>query len=143
LIGLAPDIDWKTTIDFNKITNRLLQVNTKVNGKGFPAYESFIEDAGGTRVFLQTIAAPNKLQLRKELLSPLYDALSNNKLRFETDIKGNFTGKMYTCTIQYTPSLNKRGKTEFTAVEIWNETTIEEYNKSNKEKPAAPDLITN
>ena len=139
LLSLAPDIDWKTTVDFKKVTDNLLQINAIVNGKGFPAYESFIEDSSGTKAFLKTIAAPDKLSLGKELLNPLYDAQGSNKLRFELDKKGNFTGKMYTNTVKYMPSLNRDGKTEYKKIESWNETTIEKWNKLNEDKPAAPD----
>lgn len=139
LLSLAPDINWKTSIDFKKVTNNLLEINAKVTGKGFPAYESFIEDSAGTKAFIKTIAAPDKLSLGKELLNPFYDAAGSVKLRFELNKNGNFTGKMYTNSIYYTTSLNEKGKTEYKRMESWNETTIEEWNNSNEDTPAAPD----
>ena len=139
MLSLAPDIDWKTTIDFNKVTDNLVQINAKINGKGFPAYESFIEDSAGTRAFIKTISAPNKLNLGKELLNPFYDVTGQVKLRFELDRKGNFTGKMYTHSITYKTYLNEKGKTEYEKIDVWTETTINEWNKLNESKPAAPD----
>ncbi|ATL48223.1 hypothetical protein COR50_14205 [Chitinophaga caeni] len=124
LVSVAPDIDWKIELKFTVVTPTLLEVAGNVKGKAFPAYESFIQDEAGMKVFLHTYSAPDRLQLGKELLNPSYDYRRSLSFRFELDAKGNFTGKMWLG--------GEKG--------AWNETTISAWNKLNFDKKPAPDL---
>lgn len=88
-------IDWILKAQFSlEVDGQALKVSGIISGKGFPAYESFIEDNKGTSVFLGVIPAPNRDQLEKELLNPYDDSFKSFNYLFELDGDGNFTGNV-------------------------------------------------
>ena len=140
LVSIAPDIDWKSQLQFNLENPTTLQVNGSIKGKGFPAYENFIEDAAGNKAFLHTFAAPDRLSLGKELLNPFYDYKTDVAFRFELDSKGNFTGKMWVGEngkMYYEKQKDGTLKQVFPVK--WTETTIDQWNQQNLDKKPAPD----
>ncbi|MBS1652274.1 MAG: hypothetical protein JSU07_09720 [Bacteroidetes bacterium] len=90
----APDISWKSSL--NMIYNKekgTLSVAGYFSGKGFPAFEGFIEDEAGNKAFLGVLAVDNKGQIFR-LMYNSTDAKTANVVgfSFNVDAKGNFTG---------------------------------------------------
>ncbi len=137
LVKPAPDIDWKltakTSFTKDRQNNYFLKIEGKIAGKGFPAYESFIEDKKGTRVFLFTIASPKENDLAKELTNPLYDTFKEQLFEFQLDKEGNFTGQMWIGERKWCARCRSYEET------TWRETTISEWNKQHLNKKPAPD----
>ena len=123
---LAPDIEWSIALSLGyDESNQYIYVSGIVTGKEFPAYEAYIEDDCGAKVFLHTFTAPCESEVGGELLNPIYDYEEAFQLAFEVSTQGCFTGEMFTVNMQN--SL----------------TTIEEWNMSNLLKPAAKDCLSN
>ena len=125
LVWIAPNIVWKTKLTIYKSSDVLI-VHGRVEGKGFPAYESFIEDANGKKVFLSTYQSPNRGDIGTELLNPALETIIPINLKFNLDDQGNFTGKM-------TYGYRVGNKAEY------KETTIDEWNKSHLGTKASTD----
>ena len=98
---VAPDIDWKLNLELTYVfeqNKEYLVVRGEALGKGFPAYEAFIEDAGGIRYYLITLPAPDRDDLESDLLWPvndIYGDLNDILLKFELDMNGRFTGSIF------------------------------------------------
>lgn len=94
LVWGSPDIAWKGA--FNLIysqNNGTLTVAGTFSGKGFPAFEGFIEDASGQRAFLGTFSPESK----NKILRLAYNTSNAQNVNvvgfnFSVDSDGNFTG---------------------------------------------------
>jgi len=98
---LVPDIDWTLKLECMELvenkTNYLL-LKGEIVGKGYPAYETFIEDANGNKYFLWSFSAPPRDDLESELIWPFNDVFGDGNeilLKFEYDDKGMFTGTIF------------------------------------------------
>lgn len=80
-----------TGID-NHITQGYINVSYKLTGKGFPAFESFLEDAKGTKIFIGYYVSPGKTNIVQALSGSelAYSKTINTKI--QTDEQGNFLG---------------------------------------------------
>ncbi len=146
LIGfpiVAPDIDWTQKLSFSVIEVKgepFLQVEGRVRGKNFPAYESFIEDAKGKKLFLYTKAVDGgRLDLASELIVNTYDHDEKFLLDIGIDDQGNFTDEIWSW--ECINCLNSKGESkpgEFG----WKKYTVEEWNKIHSKKPPALDCDT-
>ncbi|WP_024741793.1 hypothetical protein [Tenacibaculum maritimum] len=67
LVVPAPNIDCKLNLNF-KLENSILSISGTVSYKAFPAYEAFIEDARGNKVFLHTFGPIHEELLAWELM---------------------------------------------------------------------------
>ncbi len=140
----VPDIDW--TLNFSLSSQKVgsvkyLHVEASVEGKGFPAYESFISDANGTKVFLFALASPTKDRLDEELIYPFNDKRSTVNIAIETNNNGEFTGNIRTYQIiNITKGWLWWKKTEKLHIYDEKSYTIQEWNKMMGSKKAAPDL---
>lgn len=141
LVTIAPDIDWKCELQFNLQSKSNLFIEGFIQGKGFPAYENFIEDEAGKKVFLHTYASPDRLKLSDKLMKFKYDYKAKLYFNFELDSKGNFTGKMWIGSEgkEVTEKLITGKTLKFKPIN-WVETTIDKWNQANLTKEAAPDL---
>ena len=94
---IAPDIAWflRTAI-FYKESNKSINVKGLLIGKSFPAYEAYIEDKCGNKVFLHTYASPCESELAKNLLNhvPLFFLNEEFLLTFIINDVGCFSGSM-------------------------------------------------
>jgi RHS repeat-associated protein len=125
LVDVAPDIEWGTKLKIVR-EGDVVQISGNYSGKGFLAYESFIEDQAGKKAFLSTFVAPNRLDLGGELLNPVWDAGSEIMLRFEMNSDDNFSGRMWYGT---------KGDDGIQ----WTEITIDDWNKSHSSQKASTD----
>ena len=105
LIGIdaipTPDIDWTLKLEFMELvenkTNYLI-LKGEVVGKGYPAYETYIEDANGNKYFLWSFSAPPRDDLESELIWPFNDVFGDGNeilLKMEYNQKGEFTGNIF------------------------------------------------
>ncbi len=95
LVKPSQPIVWNASIAIvNNVANGYIDVGFGVYGKGFPAYEAFIADAAGNKAFLNVFQAPNKKFAIPRLLGSPLTAGSRTAMRFYTDSRGIFTGKM-------------------------------------------------
>ena len=94
LVPGAPPIYWSADISvYDHIDEGYVLVSSSVTGKGFPAYESFIEDENGTRIFINAIAAPEKSQFFTRLAgAPIQVSTPNIVTKIAVDSDGNFQG---------------------------------------------------
>lgn len=140
LVTPAPNIDWKitarTSFVVDKSNTYFLRVDANVEGRGFPAYESMIEDSKGTKAFLITISSPEKSNLASELLNPFYDTFKDQLLDFELDKEGSFTGNMWVGEREWSDRSQSYSPT------IWSKTTINEWNQQHLNKQPAPDYVS-
>ena len=122
LVTIAPDIDWTIDVKMSK-TSKYLHLTGSVTGKNFPAYEAFIENANGQRVFITTVMAGengSRLELGLELLDPSsYDHHEATNMFIGIDKDGNFNGSVYTDGQSF---------------------TIDGWNEQNLQKSAAKDF---
>ncbi len=125
LVYPAPDIEWGTTIDIFK-NNNVLKIEGSIQGKGFPAYEMFIEDNSGKKVFFTYFSAPDRLNLGSELSNPFWDIKQEVLMEIDIDKKGNFTGDI------------RIGHRLDNGI-LWTSSTIEEFNNSVISTPASSD----
>lgn len=123
----APDIDWKAELRFKLLrsgsTNSLLIIGI-INGKAFPAYEAFISDRTGNKVFLHTYPAPDRLQLAAELIPNIYDYSSIFGIKILIDNNGNFMAGSELLVSGSNPVRN---------------ISISDWNEENRLKTVAPD----
>jgi RHS repeat-associated protein len=129
---MAPDIDWTGNYSFNNSTPGILGVNFHLAGKGFPAYETFIEDEKGSKISIYNYTAPAKKGILRLFSSP--DATipgSYTNMRVGLDKDGNFNGNV-------TVSEWQKGKHWYSAGSYVDKTyTIEAWNeKQSKQKPS-------
>jgi RHS repeat-associated protein len=108
-----------------------IEVTQSIYGKGFPAYESIIQDPKGNKVFLSTLSSPNSDKVIESLSNENNFAVRvATQFQFDTDCEGNFIG-----TMRYRiQSINGYGE--------WIETTISDWNLKTKNICAAGDTST-
>jgi|GEM_PF-5209423 len=130
LITDSPDIDFKLTVRFQQLTmdgQLYLRVFGHLQGKGFPAYEAFIEDNTGNRVFLSTFAVDSRLDLGGELIFNFYDMSQPIDLLIPVEHDGTFK------TGSGVEMKNRTGAAEWDAMGIFN------WNQTHFSKPPAQD----
>ncbi len=97
LVPGSPAIMWssQTHITWAEDAN-MLSIIFKGNGKGFPAYESFIEDEAGTRLMMGGYGPPNKGRIDRLNMYPGMNVpiiqFPKNEMLIQTDDSGNFMG---------------------------------------------------
>ncbi len=93
----APSIRWASNLNllYDKDRGRLTVAGT-FSGKGFPAFEGFIEDESGNKAFLGVLSPENKGEIGKLIYNSTYGPNSSTidvtGFSFNVDKKGNFTG---------------------------------------------------
>ena len=93
LITGAPPIEWMGDFTIsNHIDKGYIDLSYQINGKGFPAFETFIEDPKGTRAFIAAYQSPEKGEAAIRLLGSPFQEQVSGTIRFFTDSQGNFTG---------------------------------------------------
>lgn len=130
---LAPDIDWTGSYSFDNTDKGILKVDFQLYGKQFPAYETFIEDGVGKRISILTRSAPEKSKIFRLFGDASFDLESMN-FRIHLDDKKNFNG-----TIEVREKA-KGGIKGFFGMSQWNTYTIDDWNKKQTDKKAAPDV---
>ena len=101
----GPDIEWFLDLGwYYKKNNQSINISGRVIGKSYPAYESYIKDNCGNKVFLHTYQAPCESALVGQLMWPLPDYNEPFDLSFTTDTNGCFTGEMKVGTTSTTIS---------------------------------------
>lgn len=94
LVFGSPNIEWKSSLNFvyNKDKGSLSVTGT-LSGRGFPAFEGFIEDAKGNKAFLGVFSPENKGKILR-LAYNSADAVNIDVtgFSFNVDKDGNFTG---------------------------------------------------
>ena len=149
LVNPSPDIDWTLKLNLTKKTygnENYIQIEASVNGKGFPAYESFITDSKGTSIFLFTLESPKRDKLEEELLFyPLDDRKASANIEIETNEKGEFTNNIKTFHVNEIKKGWFLWKKTIGKIYVYNEKsyTIQEWNNMMGYKKAAPDLEQN
>lgn len=89
----SPFIDVRTILNLNEITEsgkRWLWVKGICMTKGYPAFELFIEDPSGIRVFLYVQAPIGEHKLAEELIPPRFDRRRVINFKMEINSSGNF-----------------------------------------------------
>ncbi|MFZ4545761.1 MAG: hypothetical protein ACOYOA_17060, partial [Saprospiraceae bacterium] len=82
----APDIEWYLELGwYYTSSNKTVNISGRVIGKSYPAYEAFVEDVCGTKIFLHTYQAPCESALGGELLLPFPDYNEPFDLSLTTD----------------------------------------------------------
>ncbi|RYY48379.1 MAG: RHS repeat-associated core domain-containing protein [Chitinophagaceae bacterium] len=109
---VSPMIDqpivWTGTIEVvNHIDQGYLQINYNLTGKGFPAFEAFIEDARGTKVFVAIRPSPAKKEIIQSLSSGETAYSQNFTIKILTDKDGNFIGLPRGQSVLNPEALNK------------------------------------
>jgi hypothetical protein len=104
-----------------------LEVHAGVNGKGFPAYEQFIEDSKGVKIMTVAYSAPAKEGIFNLFTSP-DAAYGGNWIKIGIDKDGNFNGKL--SVYEQVKSTGPWYKNLFQRTTYkWNLYTIEQWNK--------------
>jgi hypothetical protein len=80
-----------TTID-NHASEGYIDINYTLLGKGFPAFESFIEDEQGTKLFIGIYSSPAKGNIFQSLSNPEIAVKKDFSVKVYTDKDGNFLG---------------------------------------------------
>jgi len=94
LFPFSPPIVWTGTLSITKVTG-YIDVSYSFIRKGFPAFESFIEDGMGTKVFIGVYDAPAKGNAIQALSgSELAYASPTFRLRIYTNSNGSFSGNV-------------------------------------------------
>jgi len=85
-----PEIYFQGGFAFNnsRLNEGIVDIRYKLVGKGFPAYESFIESQDGTKVFMGVLGPDNKGMITKLLGKG--QVFSDYTLSFNVDADGNF-----------------------------------------------------
>ncbi|OQP63673.1 hypothetical protein [Niastella populi] len=78
-----------TTID-NHISEGYININYKLIGKGFPAFEAFIEDENGTKLFIGFWQSPSKKKIIQCLSNTEIQISTDFQVKVYTDKDGNF-----------------------------------------------------
>lgn len=92
-IVAAPNVDLRTKLAFNIAQDEegfYLKLTGVFLHKGFPAYELFIEDAAGKKIFLFTDGPEKEEDIALDLAPPLYDGIGFIDVRVPLDENGNF-----------------------------------------------------
>jgi RHS repeat-associated protein len=129
---MAPDIDWTGIYSFDNSSPGILGVNFHLKGKGFPAYETFLEDEAGTKISIYNYTAPPKSAIVRLFTSANYIIpKSYRNLKIALDDKGNFSG---TVTVQeWQPGKNWYSRGTY----VDKTYTIDEWNsKQSEQKPS-------
>ena len=94
LVSYAPDIVWNSSLNLIYNENKgELSVSGIFTGRGFPAFEGFIEDESGNKAFLGTFSPGDKGNIGRLLYNSDNAATVNVVgVSFSVDKKGNFTG---------------------------------------------------
>lgn len=134
---MAPDIEWTGRYYFDDRTPNILGVKSNLEGKGFPAYETFIEDEAGKRIMLFTFSAPEKSSIGR-LLIPTHKDYGGVEMKIHLDANKNFTGnisvkELNTGKRSFWEKLTGQNKY------VWNDYKIDDWNKKQTSKKAAPD----
>jgi hypothetical protein len=156
----APNIDWRVKLNFNVVSEtpdkKWLVVKGIILGKAFPAYELFIEDVDGKKVFIHTYGAPYEYELGKELVNPVYDYHYPVLMKIKIDAMGKFTDLIeineYISpnNFPYNPQITGTGiipmtygcvNVKFFSVPIFEKSSISinQWNQSNLNKHPAKD----
>ena len=93
LVTIAPDIDCQLITYVDEITEnnkKYLHVRGVLLNKGFPAYENFIEDKAGKKVFIHTFGPAGEGRLDYELLCGFYDYIRRFDMKIKIDAEGKF-----------------------------------------------------
>jgi hypothetical protein len=124
---VAPDIEWYLELGLYYISNEsTLKISGRLIGKSFPAYEAYIEDKCGNKMFLYTYSAPCESELARELLNPIPDYNEGFDISVKVYENGCFlTDVTTTC----------EGNTQNTDLQSWNQL--------NLSKSAAQDCPSN
>jgi len=80
-----------TTID-NHTSEGYVNIHYTLLGKGFPAFESFIEDEHGTKLFMGIYSSPAKGNIFQTLSNPEIAIRRDFNVKAYTDKDGNFMG---------------------------------------------------
>ncbi|SDR89317.1 RHS repeat-associated core domain-containing protein [Mucilaginibacter mallensis] len=130
---LAPDISWTGNYIFDTQTKGAIEVKSNVLGKGFPAYQDYIEDSKGQKVLLNTYAPPSKDAIMNLLYNSGKGDYGGTDIKIGVNAKGNFTGTLEVKERSNVPFL----KAIFTGkLYEWKKYTIEDWNKKQSSKPA-------
>jgi RHS repeat-associated protein len=94
---ISPIIDqpivWTGTVTIdNHITEGYINVAYNYTGKGFPAFEAFLEDEKGTKIFIGAHVSPGKDNIVQALSGPEVAVSQTRNLKIATDQNGNFHG---------------------------------------------------
>jgi hypothetical protein len=97
LVKPAPDIRWKLTtrLKINE-DKKTLSIDGTVVGKGFPAYEAFVEDSKGKKIFLHAFMPKSELLVTTELDFfdwPDYFKIVNMEIEIVMDTGGYHFGE--------------------------------------------------
>ena len=134
LIWPAPDIRWKVLVrlTLDKSKNTLI-VDGFIVGKGFPAYEAFIEDSKGKKIFLHAFMPTTELLIVSELDFtdiPDYTKVIKMEIDIILDSKG------YSFNEKITKGLfnSSNGETEY------NNILIDDWNNLHLSIPISEDV---
>jgi len=110
---IAPDIEWYIELGMYYLDNESsLNINGRLIGKSFPAYEAYLEDKCGNKMFLYTYPAPCESELAIELLNPIADYNEGFDISVRVDENGCFLDEMIT---------TYDGNTQNTVLPSWNQ----------------------
>jgi len=124
---VAPDIEWYLELGLYYISNEsTFNISGRLIGKSFPAYEAYIEDNCGNKMFLYTYSAPCESELASELLNPIPDYNEGFDISVKVDENGCFLTDVTT---------TYNGNTQNTDLQSWNQ--------QNLSKSAAKDCPSN
>lgn len=125
LVDFATDIEWylELGIYYTQATKQM-HISGKVVGKEFPAYEAFLEDKCGNKVFLYTFTSPCESKLFVELFPFLHDFNDDFEYKIQLDDNGCFTGQFWNLTNN-------------------SQLSIEDWNQFNLDKEPAEDCPSN
>lgn len=113
---VAPDIEWYLELGwYYTESSNTLNISGRVIGKEFPAYEAYIEDACGVKLFLYTYSSPCESELASELLLPFPDYNEGFDIAIEVNDAGCFMNAM-TTTFD--------GNTQTTDLSTWNQANL-------------------
>ena len=93
LLPIAPPIEWMGDFTIsNHVDEGYIDLSYQINGKGFPAFETFIEDPNGTRLFIEAYQTLEKGQAIIKLAGSPLQVSTSGTIRIFTDSQGNFNG---------------------------------------------------
>src|SRR5690606_37476153 len=105
-LGIAPDIDFNSTFSIteNKDLGKLF-VSATISGENYPATESFVQDAGGTGVFIGAWTASGTIMGDYGTND---NKLINIDLQININDQGHFTGVVHKGTTYSVTDWNKK-----------------------------------
>lgn len=136
----TPDIEWNLNVKIKNMGEHI-SIEGTLTGKSFPAYENFIEDKRGQKVFLTAVSAPKKDDLAQELLNPFHDYREEILMQIDIGEDGNFTGTLRTGQNVITGGYWVSNVFIPTKTEVrWSgDKKIEDWNLIHLQKKPAPD----